>query len=432
MSHIHRYNHQSRNRCVVFILLVIACFGSLPGIVACQPAVPPTLSPVAGVVLPCRVVNNLPLAQVKVNNSRPLNFIVDTGATVSVISEQVTRELKLVSAEGTDVLTQGGSINANYIDGVQLGFAEATAVRLPPTTVVALDLDGASAGLGERIDGILGADLFEHYVVELNYVDRQLRLFDSAAYTGQATGETLPLTFIDRTPFIKATLTPLGDGGGKTFGIEASLLVDTGATNAVSLTTPFVRQHDLLKTAGKTIGITAGALVAGSSTALTGRLSDVRLGNLKIERPVANFSQDTQGDLASDEYSGVVGGEILRRYRIVIDYERARISFNPLPAAKSPYEATVSGISLVADANDFHRITVRAVIAASPATEAGVQVADEIVSINGVAAKDLTLENVRQQLRQTGKTFVIIVTRPGGGAGHRQHRTLRLKTRQLL
>lgn len=70
MSLIHRHNRQSRNRCVVFALLVFACFNSLPGIVACQ-SVLPTLSPVAGVVLPCRVVNNLPLAQVKVNNSRP-------------------------------------------------------------------------------------------------------------------------------------------------------------------------------------------------------------------------------------------------------------------------------------------------------------------------------------------------------------------------
>lgn len=335
-------------------------------------------------------------------------MVVDTGASTTVIDRRAASDLRLKTAEGVDVLTQGGTVGALSLGQVNLTLGAARGVTLTTEDALALDLGALAAGLGERIDGVLGYDLFRRYVVEFDHAGKQVSLYEPSRYEPPRGGETLRLEFIEQTPFISAQVTPLR---GAT--VTGKFLIDTGATGAVSLTSPFVRRHALVKGSAGTIGITAGALVAGGSRALTARLAELRIGGLRIRRPTVNLSQDEQGDLASDEYAGLIGGEVLRRYLVTVDYSRSRITFAPTPAASEPYEATVSGMSLSASGARLRTYTVRAIVERSPATEAGIRVGDRLVSIDGRPAASMTLDEVRTRLRRVGVALRLTIVRDG-------------------
>ena len=323
-------------------------------------------------ILACRVVNNLPFVTARIGGSRPLRMIDDTGAGTTVIDRRVAAELRLKTAEGVDVLTQGGStVGALSLGLLTLALVTDDRIALTTADALALDMNALSAGLGERIDGVLGYDLFRRFTVDFDYAGGRVGLYEPTADTPSSGGETLPLEFIDQTPFVTARVLPLqGDA------VEGKFLIDTGATGAISLTSPFVRRHEMVKGSGKTIGITSGALVASGSRSLVGRLGELRIGSLRVRRPTVNLSQDEQGDLASDEYAGLIGGEVLRRYRVTIDYSRKQITLELTPAADDAYEATTSGLSLSASGEGLRAYTVRAVVEGSPATEAGIRIGD--------------------------------------------------------
>ena len=248
-----------------------------------------------GGILACRVVNNLPFVSVRIGGSRPLRMIVDTGAGTTVIDRRVAAELRLKTAEGVDVLTQGGTVDALSLGRLTLALGADDRTTLTTEDALALDMNALAASLGERIDGVLGYDLFARYVVEFDYAGQRINLHEPTTYTPSPAGEALALEFIDRTPFVTARVLPLrGDA------VEGNFLINTGATGAISLTSPLVRRHDLASSSGEAIGITSNALIASGSRALTARFRELQIGNLHVNRPTVNLSQDEQGDLATD------------------------------------------------------------------------------------------------------------------------------------
>src|SRR5712691_4805229 len=97
--------------------------------------------------------NNLVVLPVRVSGSQELPFILDTGASVSVIDRPQAESLGLAAAARGDVSTGGGDIKAADIKGLTLQIGD---LSLPDLNVLAIDLSGLSAGLGQRIAGILG------------------------------------------------------------------------------------------------------------------------------------------------------------------------------------------------------------------------------------------------------------------------------------
>ena len=51
---------------------------------------------------------------------------------------------------------------------------------------------------------------------------------------------------------------------------------------------------------------------------------------------------------------GIIGTEILRRYKVIWDYPHSRVVLEPNNRVSEPYEYNMSGLSLVADGIDFN------------------------------------------------------------------------------
>ena len=201
----------------------------------------------------------------------------------------------------------------------------------------------------------------------------------------------------------------------KPFGhntIEADFVIDTGASDAVYLTTPFVEKHGLLDTLVENVRIPVSG-IGGDSAQNVGRIEEIMLGNIVIENPVTFFSHDSRGAFANPDFAGIIGAEILRRFKVFFDYSGMRMILERNEHFDQPYEFDKTGMQLVAEGDDYKTFRVRAVVDASPAEEAGVLVGDVITSINGRTAEELTLVTAMEIFYKNGRDLPIRINRDG-------------------
>src|SRR6185369_108437 len=97
--------------------------------------------------IPLEIDNNIILMQVRVNGSRPLKFIFDTGASHSGIDSKVAAELGLKPKGLADGTATGGRIQGTYTTDVTLSVSGAevsdqTIFSAPFPTVPGFEFDG--------------------------------------------------------------------------------------------------------------------------------------------------------------------------------------------------------------------------------------------------------------------------------------------------
>lgn len=354
--------------------------------------------------IPFETSNNLVIVQTRVNNSKPLSFILDTGASGTVISERAAKDLGLKLEGQAGASTQGGEIEAAFVKNAGLRLSKN--IKLSNLTLAAIRLNGLEAGTGIEIDGILGYEIFNRYVVEIDYVSRLVKFYEPRNYKYAGRGKKIPVTIEDNTPFVRAKISPAGQQS-----FEGQFLIDTGSTGTINFNSPFVVRNKLLELVPNTKAITFGALLAGKSSGRIGRVKEAQFGEFVITKPVANFSQDAEGDDAESEIAGIIGSEVLRRFKLVVDYSRKQIIFEPNRQFSESYEFDMSGASLAAGGEGFKIFKVRTLIENSPATEAGLQAGDTITAINGKPTAGMTLEQIRRLFRQAGQTYKLSIER---------------------
>lgn len=115
---------------------------------------------------------HLLVVQTRLNQSREVRLILDTGASHTILSRRIARDLGVLSTSHPTVVTlktAGGPIQAEMIrlDTIQVGEAEAHNVP-----VAIHDLPDAPPG----IDGLLGLTFLHTFLVTLDMHKSELRL----------------------------------------------------------------------------------------------------------------------------------------------------------------------------------------------------------------------------------------------------------------
>ncbi|HEY5060753.1 MAG TPA: PDZ domain-containing protein, partial [Gemmatimonadaceae bacterium] len=302
-----------------------------------------------------------------------------------------------VMVAGTrDTMTRLGTART-----IRLGSAE-----LARPLIATLDLTPVQARIGYDVRGTIGYELFDKYVVTIDYAARTLTLFDPAAFVYSGTGVVLPMTLDHRIPVVDALVTT------RTKGVLAARLhLDLGSsTYALRLSTPFVTAHDLERdtvTVTGPVGAGVGGMVIGSLL----RLPRLTLGALVIERPSTALSRNVSGVLgAAAAVDGTVGAPVFRRATLILDYAHSRAIIEPHGRFDLPDSADASGLSLAMDPQPPHTLRVAFVIAGSAGEAAGVREGDEVLAIDGEAAAAtappvaLTIMRAKELLRAAGDT----------------------------
>ena len=64
----------------------------------------------------------------------------------------------------------------------------------------------------------------------------------------------------------------------------------------------------------------------------------MQLGRFLLKDPPVGLSLDKEGSGASEENDGLIGGEIFRRFRVILDYSRQRMILEPNKSFNDPYD----------------------------------------------------------------------------------------------
>lgn len=278
--------------------------------------------------IPLEIDNNIILMRVRVNNSKPLKFIFDTGASSSVINSRRAAELGLKPQGEARGHGTGGKFRGSYTKGVSLS-VEGTEVS--HQLIALLPFPAVS---GFEFDGIIGYDFINQFVVEIDYQNKIMNLYNPRTYAYSGRGEVIPF-LLDRrkTPLVHTKIIP----EGRLAPVAAKLEVDTGADGTFVISSQFVRKKRLTEAILKTTqshNVGAG----GEEKLLVGRVKAVRLGRLVFDNPPVGLSQDTEDPGAGEENHGLIGGEIFRRFKVILDYSRKRMILEPNSDFDDPYE----------------------------------------------------------------------------------------------
>lgn len=254
---------------------------------------------------------NFLVAEVMVNGQGPYRFLVDTGATQTVVSDKVIEALGLKKIATSIMFGVGGE------GKLESSIYRADSLKVGDVTVlnVALGTLGNPL-LGLVMDGILAPGLFSDFVITIDYPKTQIELTRSAP----ASGTAVPVWC-----FSGLLMTPV-EVNGK---YKGNFLIDTGA-DATLLAHSMANNLGITKdTPGATLnlpiggigGLDDGVLVVPSVTLKTPFESQ------RFDKLMA-IELHGMSSLIQTELSGVLGYDALKDYRVTLDYQRAEIRLN--------------------------------------------------------------------------------------------------------
>lgn len=365
--------------------------------------------------LPFEQDGNMIFVAVRANGSKPLSFGLDTGAYLSVVNTSIAQQLGLKTGSQGVGFGAGGRVASINLPDITLDVGGALMKDLD---LSAMDLVALENSMGRNMDGILGAELFQRYVVEIDYERKEITLYEPADFVYRGRGEILPLSFYHRHPYVRARVALPGIEP-----VEGEFVIDAGSNFPVILLPSFIEQKNLRESLPPTVAI-FGRGVGGEILMPIGRASALELGGVRLESPITAFP--ASGWFGERGKAGNIGSAVLRRFKVFFDYSRTRMILEPNKYFSDPFEHDMSGLSLVSESPGFKFIRINRVLAQSPAEEAGIKQGDEIISIDGRPAAEMRLVTLRDMLRQPGKMLSLQIKR------RTEIILVRLKTRRLI
>ena len=337
------------------------------------------------VTLPFQLIDNRIFVPVTVEGRGPYQFIFDTGGR-NVLDLGVARELKL-ALEGADA-AEGAGASAQQAWQAHVGETTLGAVRMREQDFVVTSLEPIRRAIGfRRFDGVVGAELLSRFVIDIDYAQQRLTFNDAATWTPDAAlGPGLPLDFVGDIPTI----------AGAVDGIKGRFLIDTGDRSSLTLFGPFVERHKLRVKYPRKVQVVTGWGIGGPIPADVTRVGVLQFAGHTVGAVVARMPLLKSGGFASTDAAGSIGTGVLKRFRAVFDYRHKRmfLAANPGPGAVDPADRSGMWLSLADDG-----FVVSSIVSGGPADQSGIKVGDVVTAVNGAAAEQVFLVELRERLK---------------------------------
>lgn len=349
-----------------------------------------------GIAIPLELFDDrLPLAQVRINGSRPLTFIVETGASSGTfVDRALAAELGLSEESAQAEANPGGEVRVGTVSGATLEIGPLT---LKNETLLTAPISQFSPLLGRPVDGILGHSFLSRYAVRFDYVDRRMVLDETSR-----DGAEIPLVIANRMPMIDVTLHHHGRK------IPARVEIDTGTFEILGLNGSFVDATTLLAAGDRKLE-ERGVAFGGETQGFRARIDSFEVGPFELRAPAVSITTDAGGYESAVRFAGVLGAEALRRFDLTVDYPNERVFLRPNRRFHDPWIEDLTGLRLSATPPAFRQKKVADVFQGSPAMDAGLRPDDEIVAIDGTPVADLSLVETVRMLRTSKESRVTIL-----------------------
>jgi hypothetical protein len=360
------------------------------------------------------MIHNLMIVPVFINGSDTLKFILDTGVSHTMITSLIgsygatfnfAREINLMGlGEGNEVKAYHSFGNVIEMPGV-IGFNQ-------NVIILKDEFDYLSQGLGTQIHGLIGYDLFDSFVVEIDYKSQKLTLYEPDFYEQRRRDrylkkmDLIEMEVVKRKPYVYANIED-------TYGNEeeSKFLVDSGASHALTL---FTSTNQNIIVPDNAIYTFIGVGLSGDIYGEIGKANKIELGKYKLKKPLVTFPDDASVQISNYEKdrSGSIGADVLKRFTVVFDYDRGEMLIKPNGYFKDKFKYNLSGVDITTPYPDVPVYQVTKIRKGSPAWIAGLEVGDQIMTINGIETAEFSLTNLIQLLQsKVGRTIRVGVRR---------------------
>ena len=335
--------------------------------------------------IPVEIINNHVYLPVSING-HTLHFMLDTGGRNLLTPQAATKAgVKSVGAfdgggVGKNIVNQGVARVGEIIVGEKISFRHQAFIVEPLPHFDQIE--------GTDFDGLIGYEVLKRLVARIDYAGEEITFIQPSDFSSAGAGQTIPFTFFGSTPMVNGSLD----------GVSGQFAVDTGSRAGLTLWTPFVKAHQLIRRYHAGPDSTIGWGVGGKAVGHVARGGEFLLGGIRISHPVIVMQNAVGSSNSVKGDDGNIGGAILRRFMITFDYAHHMMYLQPNKNFSKPFDYDRSGMWINQSDDGF---VVESILANGPAAAAGLRVGDVIVSVNGKPAPRMKLSDWRQSLRET-------------------------------
>ena len=263
-----------------------------------------------------RARQNLITIPVQLNGGIAVPFVLDSGATSTIVNESVASRLRL--KQGKTAIGHGagnGACIVRELPGVRIRTGDVDVA----SSVFAAPLEPLERFVGTPVNGIVGASLFLNSVVAIDYRARNARILEPKNFVPKPGDERIAVAR-------SGSLCCIADAEIEIRGSRrrARLLIDTGALPfEIVLTRRFAALGRFLPDTRSEMLAIPG--LCGSSR-MAANAGIVYVRGLAPASVTVFISSDRNGMLASADFDGVIGSEFLRRFgAVVFDGRNGRV-----------------------------------------------------------------------------------------------------------
>lgn len=392
--------------------------------------------------IPFKLIGNLIFIPVTVNDVQ-LTFLLDSGVDETILfSLDDNQEVQLNNVQKVRLRGLG---NEGSVDGlhstqnvVSVGKLNSKAHEI----YIIMDADfNFSSHVGIAVNGIIGYELFNDLVLEINYDKQKITFYEDISKVRRLKSKTttqIPISIEKHKPYLMANIHQNNNQNVK-------LLIDTGNSDAVwifnttQIDVPELNFADYL-----------GRGFSGDIFGKRARIQQLNVGEYSFDQPIAAFpdSTSTRNIKMVENRAGSLGGEILKRFKVVFDYRGKKIYLRKGKYFEADFKYNMSGMEVhhkgvqwvkesVPMKTKLNQIsydglgdvirtdlkykfelkpiyTISGIREDSPAAVAGLQTGDILVKINNSFAHKYSLNEINTILKSTeGKKIQIEVDRKG-------------------
>jgi hypothetical protein len=327
-----------------------------------------------------------------------LNFILDTGSGGISLDSTTCERLKVKSVP-SDRTIRGiaGIRTVRFIYNMQL--------HLPHLTVDSLnfhvnDYEILTSAYGEQIDGIMGFSFLSRYIVKIDYDSSRIQVYSKGSFK-YPRGGFLLRPILSTLPIQTARVHDEKD-------INSRFYFDTGAGLCLLLSTDFVEDSALLSKKRKPV-MTQGEGLGGKMEMKLTTIRDFRLGPYRFKKVPTYIFDDAFNVTAYPYLGGLIGNDILRRFNVIINYDRRDIYLQPNSHFRDPFDYSYTGLGLYKIEGEVRVVDI---MTGSPAERSGFKAGDIIMAMNNNFTKNV--QTYKNMLQNVGEKVKVLVLREEG------------------
>ena len=293
------------------------------------------------VTIPFKLINNLIFIPIKVNGIE-LNFLLDSGVEETILFSM--EEKQEVSFHNIQKIKLRGLGSEDEIEGLKSTNNVLESHGLKSSNhLVYIILDQSfnlSSHIGIPVNGIIGYKFFKNNIVEINYQKKRVVVHANDKSTHERLSKKfneVPITIERSKPYIYATAVVNDDI------IPAKLLIDIGNSDAF-----WIFENNKIKLPKKNFPDFLGKGFSGDIEGHRAKIDNFLIDDFNFKKPIVSFPDSTsiRNVKMVPDRIGSVGGEVLKRFTVVLDYADKKMYLKKNSKFSEPFTYNKSGITV--------------------------------------------------------------------------------------